>query len=111
MNLSPAANEKIFIKVSRLWSVILGPTKDFLLETLPHKLKQKDIWIYGNLVENEFSDINNLAEYCLSPTMKKKFQSVQSCEDIYVLLTIMGEYSTKKSKSCPDGNLKIKKLP
>ena len=23
----------------------------------------------------------------------------------------MGEYSAKKSKSCPDGNLKIKKLP
>ena len=90
--------ENIFNKVSSLWPIVCNCSRDFLIRNLPLLMENDTISKYsfekGEWKEKEFSlkNIKNpdeLAKSCLSPMMQKNFTTIEDCQDVYNLCTII----------------------
>ena len=90
--------EKIYSKVSSLWPIVQECSRDFLLINLPLLLKEKNITKYryekkkrkeSRVPSQDFKNVDELAKSCLSGLMNEHFSTVQDCQDVYVLCTII----------------------
>ena len=92
------SSQKIFNKVSGLWGILQDPLKEFLRSNLGLMLQQKEIWIFVQRQKILYKGPRNpdaLAKACLTLTMKQQFKSVETCEDVYALLSIIMALYTK----------------
>ena len=92
------AGENIFNKVSSLWPIVHKCSIDFLLKNLPLLLENEYISKYSlengerkekKVLSKTFSNCDELAKSCLSGLMQKHFTTIEECQDVYVLCTII----------------------